>query len=411
MKKIFALLICFIMLATAVASAVSVNADNVRLIDGRELEEYGQVHYWLGDPVAKSEFPDASDGVVTESEYLTIYHYGPDSPRFIAKVTDSKTGTYTDTEWVALYMCHDGENLYIGMKIKDNAYYPDKDYVMINIGARDRGRTVDAVSRIRYDFRGDATTLITGEDVTTSLGAMWKNNDGSWGTAPAVNVDDHVGDRSMLWDAEEEILTFEATFKIQSILDYWNNDLSVEDARLYFMPIIKMMGDSYEGAGDGPLDQGYLWHYLDSYYNNEIRLRFVIDYPEMSYWMEFFPHVIHLGIKPVETTYHTTTVTRKVTLPTITLPQTFTVTVPDIVTVTMPGGVVGTSYGETSTSPDATEFETFTAVAETTKKKKRSTREKTEDREGSCGAVVPFSALAILPILGAVVVLGKKKDD
>ena len=367
------------MVVAIAVSAVSA-ADDIAPIDGRELQEYGQIHYWLGDAVEATAIPNAKDGTISENEYAVSYQYGPDSPRSVAKVTDSATGSYTDTEWVKVYLSHDGENLYIGMEMKDKAYYADKDYFFINIGARDGGRTIEGVSRIRYDFRGDATTLIEGEGVQTAVGTMWKNDDGSWGTMTKPDINDHAGDRSMLWHADEGILTFEVVFKIQPILDSWENELDIEDARFYFIPLVKMRGDSAEGAGDGPLDQGYLWHYLDSNENPNLRMNFTISYPEISYWMEFFPHIIHFCEAPEETTVVTTeppatTTTEKATMPTI--PATTTVAPTDAPT-------------------DAPKADATTKAAE---------------KEKGCGSTVALSALAIVPMLGAAVVFGKKKED
>ena len=75
MKKALALILCLIMVAAVAVSAVS--AETTDLIDARELQKYGQIHYYLGDAVAPTAVPNAKDGTVTENEYVVSFQYHP----------------------------------------------------------------------------------------------------------------------------------------------------------------------------------------------------------------------------------------------------------------------------------------------------------------------------------------------
>ena len=378
MKKVLAIVLCLVMLAAVAVSTIS--ADEVKKIDARELAAYGQLHFYL-EAIAPSAKPNSTDGKVSEGEYATVYEYSPTSDPLIVSVSDSTTGGYTDTEWVKLYMSNDGENFYVAFEVKDKAYYPDKDYFMINIGGRDAGRPLDGVSRLRYDFRGDASQgVLVNEAVTTDKSHFWKNEDGSWmSPAPQFEWTDHVGDTSLAWDATRGILTLEVVFHIQPILDYWQNEQNIEDARLYFFPIVKMRGDSAEGKADGPLDQGYLWFYFNAVSNPEIKMNFTLDYPETNYWMNWEGHIIHFCKEPDPTTPAPTT--------------TGAPTTPAPATTKAP------TAAKTTTAAPAADATTAAPAAATTAAK------------GGCGSTVALSALALVPMLGAAVVFGKKRED
>ncbi len=379
MKKILALALCLIMVLAIAATTIS--ADEVKKIDSRELAAYGQLHFYL-EAIEPSATPDATDGVVSEDEYSTMYEYTPKSDPLIVEVSDNTTGGYTDTEWVKLYMSNDGENFYVAFEVKDKAYYGGKDHFMINIGGRDAGRPLDGVSRLRYDFKGDASNgLLVNEEVTVGSSNFWKNEDGSWmSPAPAWEFDDHVGDRSMSWDEERGVLTLEVVFHTQAILDYWLNEQEIEDARLYFFPIVQMHGDSAEGMADGPLAQGNLWFYFNKASDPNIKMNYVLDYPETSYWMNWEGHIIHFCKEPDPTTPPPTT--------------TAAPTEPPKTTTKAPAKT--TTAAATTTAAEAA---ATTTVAATTEK------------ASGCGSTVALSALALVPMLGAAVVFGKKRED
>ena len=377
MKKVLALVLCLIMVAAVAVSTIS--ADEVKKIDGRELGAYGQLHFYL-EAVEPSAKPNATDGKVNANEYSTMYEYSVNSDPLIVERTDSTTGAYTDTEWVKLYMSNDGENFYVAFEVKDKAYYGGKDHFMINIGGRDAGRPLDGVSRLRYDFKGDASQgLLVNEAVTVGNSKFWKNEDGSWmSPSPSFEFDDHVGDRSMSWDEANGILTLEVVFHIQPILDYWLNEQDIEDARLFFFPIVQMHGDSAEGMADGPLNQGNLWFYFNKSADASIKMNFVLDYPETNYWMNWEGHIIHFCKEPDPTTAPPTTTAAPTSAP-----------------------------AKTTKAPTAAKT-TTAAVADATTAAAAAT---TVAEKSGCGSTVALSALALVPMLGAAVVFGKKRED
>ena len=378
MKKLLAIALCLIMVAAIAVSTIS--ADDTKLIDMRELEQYGQLHFYL-DKIEPSKKPTVTDAKVSEGEYSTVYEYSPKSDSKIVAMSDSKTGNYTDTEWVKLYMSNDGEYLYIAVETKDKVFSV-KDEIYINIGARDGGRTIEGVTRCRYDFYGDTSNgILVNDDVKTRANPGWKNDDGSWGTPNPVTFNDHVGDRSLGYDKTTQIATLEVAFKIQPILDYWNNTNDIEDARLYLFLIHLMRGDSGEGKNDGPTnEQGYLWFYFNALSDPSIKMNFILDYPECSYWMDWEPYIVHFCEKPAETTVAPTTTAE----PTTAAPTTTKAATTKTVTA-----VAATTDAPTVTTAEAT------AVA-TTK---------------GCKSTVALTALALVPMLGAAVVFGKKKED
>ncbi len=273
----------------------TVSIKRLGLIDVRELEAYGQRHFYLGDAITGAK-PNVTDGKVSDGEYTLSYEFSPNSSKDIASITDSKTNGYTDTEKAKVHMSHDGRYFYVAVEVKDNLYVPDNDAISINLGIRDGGSTVEAVSRVNYTFKGKtASKLLVDSNVSMSTGRLNMRYEGKWGIAQGIVNDLHVPHRSLSWNSSTKTLTLEAVFDINALLDYWNNDLSIEDARLYFFPLIYMYGDSYEGAGDGDKFQGYLWGYYDNSRNPELKKRIMSDYKDVtSYWFGWLPQIVHL---------------------------------------------------------------------------------------------------------------------
>ena len=388
MKKALALLLCLVMVVTVAISTIS--ADETKPIDMRELEEYGQLHFYL-EEISPASKPNVKDAVVSDNEYTTVYEYNTKSDSKIVALSDSKTGGYTDTEWVKVYLSNDGEYLYIAIETKDKVFSA-KDEIYINIGARDGGRTIEGVSRIRYDFFGDTSSgILVNDKVSTRVNPSWKNDDGAWGTPKTVSVNDHVGDRSLGYNSTTQVATLEVAFKIQPILDYWENENDIEDARLYFFLIHSMRGDSGNGMNDGPnLEQGYFWFYFNAMSDTSIKMNHILDYPETSYWMDWEPYIIHFCERPVETTTEATTTEATTT---------------EATTVTEP--IATTTAAITTEKPaDKTTAATTAASVEATTAAPATTAE-----EKGCGGAIALSALALLPVLGAATVIGKRKED
>lgn len=380
MKKTLALILCLIMVAAIAVSAIS--ADETKLIDGRELEQYGQIHYYLGAPVEEAKKPNVADGKVTEGEYLVSRWFDTTVPTD-AKATASETNGYNETQGATIHISYDENKLYLAAEVVDTNYFGDKDYVMFQVGGRDGGRTVDAVSRLNFTVRGDASEgMLSGANAKSGFGEFDKNDDGSWKAKSGKGFDDFVAteDKSISYDKNTNILTCEVAINLEAFLEFWGNDQELENLRLYIFLVLNCYGDSSEGANDGPKYQGYIWHYMDSGLDPNLKMNFVLDYPESSYFMEFFPHIIHFCEEPEPTTPAPTTTAA----PTTPAPTTKPVIAP-----------------KATTTANVTDEATTNAPAATT----------AENAKKGCGATVALSALALLPMLGAAVVLEKKKDN
>jgi hypothetical protein len=110
-------------------------------------------------------------------------------------------------------------------------------------------------------------------------------------------------------------------------------------------------------------------------------MNFVLDYPEISYYGSpmFFPHIVHFCEKPAETTAAPTTTAE----PTTAAPTT-----------------TKAATTKAATTVAATTVADATAAATTA-----------ADAKKGCGSTVALSALALVPMLGAAVVFGKKRED
>ncbi len=390
MKKVLAFVLTVFMIISVLA--ISIIADDVKKIDHRELGKYGQMHYYLPNAVSAADRPNSSDGKVTEGEYVLCSELTLPGSMDVLSFEDYKG--YTDTEWVKIYLNRDSERLYLAIEVKDKVYYPNEDYFMINIGAKDGGTTLDGVSRVRYDFKGDATaSVLSGDKVKTGSASFIKTPSGDWmSPTPAVKLAEHLGDRSLSWDSERGVLTLEAVFNIQAMLDYWGNSNSIEDARLYFFPIVNMGGASKAGGSD-LVFQGRLCHYFSTAQDPAIKLAFTRDYPNISYWFGWAAEIIHFCEEPTPTTAPdttpedtnndhqcTTTIAKTDYDPNVTV----VVKVPIEDEIEQNGVNSVTSVSEAATSELGT--------------------------SGGCGGYLSVSALAILPIC-LVSVLNKKKED
>ena len=109
MKKTLALILCLIMVAAVAVSAIS--ADETKLIDARELQQWGQIHYYLPE-VAANKVP-AVDGVIGADEYYYSFDFLLDGSNQNAYLNEGNTvNGFTNTEWAKAYMSFDGEKFY-----------------------------------------------------------------------------------------------------------------------------------------------------------------------------------------------------------------------------------------------------------------------------------------------------------
>ena len=134
--------------------------------------------------------------------------------------------------------------------------------------------------------------------------------------------------------------------------------------------------------------QGALWSYLRGDADSNIKMNFVLDYPDISYWggPMFFPHIVHFCEEPEPTTPAPTT-TEAPTEP--------------VTTTKKPTAATTTKPADKGTTAAPTADATTVAPAATTEAPKKD----------GCGGTIALSALALVPMLGAAVVFGKKKED
>ena len=180
MKKTLALILCLIMVAAVAVSAIS--ADETKLIDARELQQWGQIHYYLPE-VAANKVP-VVDGTIGEDEYYHSFDFALDgsNPQAYLIESNSNKDGFTNTEWIKCYMSFDGEKFYMAMQTKDNYYVIDKDMFYINLGFADGGTSRDAVERLRFDIEENAD----GSGLKLGMSQFFKNADGSWIYAQGV---------------------------------------------------------------------------------------------------------------------------------------------------------------------------------------------------------------------------------
>lgn len=311
MKKLLSLIICLVLLLTFTVSVAS--ADERKKPDIRELEEYGQQHFYLGEPLSESNAPNAKDARVSEGEYPIFYEY-KNGDKCSALTDKGKTATFLDNEWVRVYLGYDSDHLYVAMETKDTNYIKEKDGFGINLGFRDSGRPLDAISRCCIDLyahkdaeEGDITTL------KTKCRKLYKMDNGDWDDS--LSNDDgmlYIESGSMYHDDNTDITTLEVKIELLYILKEAKNELPIHEIRAYFFPFVYAYGESRKGAGD-VVNQGALWSYLPSSYVEELKSQFAIEYPESTYWAGIIPNIIHFSHDPEFTTVTTAPTTTAAT--------------------------------------------------------------------------------------------------
>ena len=379
MKKTLAIILCIVMLATVAMASVA--ADEYKAIDARELQQWGQVHHYL-PAVSVTDIP-VIDGVIGEDEYYYSFDFLLDGSNQAAYLNESSaTNGFTNTEWCKCYMSFDGTTFYMAMAAKDTYYVIDKDMWMINLGFTDGGNSRNAVERLRFDFEQDATT----GEFKPGISEFFKYPDGNWEPSRGLTFDDFVTEAEFVWDDDEQIMLFEAAWDVQRLMDEFKNELDIEDARMYFNPLIRMQGGSAPGADDGPLEQGYVWHYM-GVVPTEVKMNFTLDYPEETYYAGMFPNIVHFCEEPEPTTPAPTeaTTTAATTTKAATTAK---------ATTAKATTAAGTIIVAGTDAPVATTAAPATTAA-----------------EKGCGGTIALSALALVPMLGAAVVFGKKKED
>ena len=373
MKKVLALVLCLIMVAAVAVSTIS--ADEAALIDHRDVRAYGnQNHIYLGnEPVSGTKVPTI-DGTVAEGEYTANWQFSKEDVATYTAVWDSiKSQNYMDNEWVKTYISYGDDTLYVALVTKDPVYVVDKDGFGLCLNLKDGGATTDAISRLCFDIDQAA-------DGSPKIGCRYfhKQPDGSWNNPAGDAGTQFIKDIAVTYDETTSLLTAEVSFSISAQLEHWGNENEVKDAILSVVPFTYMYGPSIAG-GDDTVSQGNLWSYYTGADNAEIKMNFTLDYPEISYWVGWFANIVHFCDKPVETTAAPTTTAE----PTTAAP-----------TTTAAATTKAATTVAATTVADATAA--ATTAAEATK---------------GCKSTVALSALALVPMLGAAVVFGKKRED
>jgi hypothetical protein len=293
MKKFLLVLLC-ITIVSALA-ITSVNADDKR-IDMRELEEYGQQHYYLGAPASVA--PNVEDAKVSENEYQVSYEFKI-GDAYTTMEWDKAASGYSETEWSKVYMSYDNTNLYLAMEVKDGNYIKGSDGIAYNISFRDRGIGHDAISRMCFDIWQHQDSVE--EDISTfkcTCRYLIKNAAGEWENPPAVDGLTYITDISGRYDESTQVFTVELEIYLKQMLDFWNNDLPLEDVRMCLYPFVRMYGESQKGAGD-VINQGIIWNYLKVDSTSELASEFKKDYNYAPPWI---PNIVHFCEDPALTT-------------------------------------------------------------------------------------------------------------
>ena len=375
MKKALALILCLIMVAAVAVSTIS--ADEGKLIDNRDVREYGpQVHMYLGDePLTGTRIPTV-DGVVAEGEYTANFQFTKaDTANHTAKYDAGKSvDGYIDNEWVKAYVAYGEDTLYLALVTKDVNYVVTKDGFGFNVNMKDGGSTTDAISRLCFDVKQN-------EDGSPKVACRYfhKQTDGSWNNPASDDGSKFIENLKVAYNETDKTFTAELALSISAQLEHWGNDNDMHDVPISWVPFTYMYGPSVAG-GDDEVSQGNLWGYYTGADNTNIKLNFTLDYPEITYWHGgWFPAMIHLCEEPEPTTAAPTT--------------TGAPTTPAPTTTKAP------TAAKTTTAAPAADATTAAPAAATTAAK------------GGCGSTVALSALALVPMLGAAVVFGKKRED
>ena len=362
MKKFLALLLGVLFLATFTVSAVAANAKEK--IDCRELEEYGQKHYYLGDIPEKA--PDVEDAKISEGEYAVSYEFKDGADNAFIDSRDPGA-SIIDNEWARVHISYDEKNLYLAMETKDKNYIKGKDGISYNISFKDRGTGYDAITRMCFDIYQHPEAVE--DDISTfntKCRFLIKNDAGEWDGPPTVEGLEYITDISGRYDESTQIFCVELEIYLPYILEFWENDLPLEDVRMSIMPFVWMYGESANGAGD-EIRQGIMWNYLYTSKMTELKEAFLADH---SYAPPFVPNIVHFCAEGK--TSQSSTTTAEVT----TSPVTETAT--------------------TSATETATDIQTTPEITD-------------GENNGGCASSVASPIVALIGVLSASTAIRKRK--
>ena len=306
MKRVIAFFLSLVMLT--MVAVVLTSADDTKKLDMRVLEEYGQLHFYLGEPVARENAPNVLNASVSEGEYTLSYEYKQGDKHAVLS-DKAASATFIDNEWVRFYLSYDEDKLYAAIETKDPNYIKGKDGMAFNLGFRDKGRPLDAISRYCFDMYAHANA--ESDDITTlttKCRIFNKKDNGDWDNPPATDGMLYISGASMRHDDTTDITTLEVAFDIYFLAKEMGNELDLKDMRVYLFPFVYMYGESVRGKGD-VVNQGVLWCYLKSDYIASLKTQFAKDYPEATYWSSIVPNIIHFCSDPATANESATAVT------------------------------------------------------------------------------------------------------
>ncbi len=363
MKKILALFLGVLFLTMFTVTAVA--ADTNKKIDCRELEEYGQKHYYLGDIPEK--VPNVEDAKIDEGEYAVSYEFKEGADNAFIDSRDPGA-SIIDNEWARVHISYDEKNLYLAMETKDKNYIKGKDGVSFNISFKDRGTGYDAITRMCFDIYQHPEAVE--DDISTfntKCRFLIKNDAGEWDNPPTVEGLEYITDISGRYDESTQVFCVELEIYLPYMLEFWENELPLEDVRMCIMPFVWMYGESSKGAGD-EIRQGIMWNYLYTSNITAVKEAFLADY---SYAPPFVPNIVYFCAEG-KTSQSTTTA--EVT----TAPVTEAVT--------------------TSATETTTESQTTSEVTDST-------------NNGGCASSVASPIIALIGLISASTAIKKRKNN
>ena len=144
MKKVFIILLVIAMLFSAII--IPVGATYSDIVDFRDLEAYGQHHYYLGDTVASAP---VCDGVISTGEYSVSKSFVP-----LAGASGSATSGIH-------YVSYDDDNIYMAVEVNETEFTYGTNYYSFCFGAPMYGSFTDAASRAQIAVKMTSKSAVT----------------------------------------------------------------------------------------------------------------------------------------------------------------------------------------------------------------------------------------------------------
>ena len=285
MKRLLAFVLAFLFIIALTLSVAAANEEEK--IDCRELEEYGQMHYYLGG--IPENAPNVEDAKVSEGEYVLSYEF-KEGDKYAFIDSRDEGASIIDNEWVRVHMSYGEKALYLAVETKDKNYIKGKDGVSFNISFKDRGTGYDAITRMCFDLYQHPDAVE--DDISTfntKCRFLIKNDAGEWDSPPTVEGMEYITDISGRYDETTQVFTVELEMYLPFILEFWENELPLEQLRMSIMPFVWMYGESSKGAGD-EIRQGIMWNYLHTSKAPGLKEAFIAD---GYYAPPFVPNIVH----------------------------------------------------------------------------------------------------------------------